>query len=67
VPSPTVTPNVPSPSVTPSAPGSSDAPAFNDVLVATMNQQASVLTDLLKVAEIGVTDQNSQKKLSVCN
>jgi len=26
-----------------------------------------VLTDLLKVAEIGVTDQNSQKKLSVCN
>ena len=45
----------------------SDAPVFNDVLVATMNQQADVLADQLRAGEIGVTDQNGQKKLSVCN
>jgi len=58
---------VTSPSVAPVVPGPDDAPAFNNVLVATMNQQASVLTDQLKVAEIGFSDQNGQKKLSVCN
>ena len=67
VPSPGVTPVVPSPGVTPSVPSPSDAPAFNNVLVATMNQQASLLTDQLKFVEIGVSDQNGQKKLSVCN
>jgi filamentous hemagglutinin family protein len=45
----------------------SNAPVFNDVLVATMNQQVDVLGDQLKTGEIGVTDQNGQKKLSVCN
>jgi len=58
---------VTNPSVAPVEPSPSDAPAFNNVLVATMNQQASVLTDQLKVAEIGFSDQNGQKKLSVCN
>jgi hypothetical protein len=64
---PSVAPVVPGPSVAPVVPVPEDAPAFNDVLVATMNQQASVLTDLLRVAEIGVSGQNGQKKLSVCN
>ena len=58
---------VTSPRVAPVVPSPDDAPAFNNVLVATMNQQASVLTDQLKVAEIGFSDQNGQKKLSVCN
>jgi filamentous hemagglutinin family protein len=54
------------PSVAPVVPPS-DAPAFNNVLVATMNQQVDVLGDQLKTWEIGVTDQYGQKKLSVCN
>jgi filamentous hemagglutinin family protein len=45
----------------------SDAPVFNDVLVATMNQQVDVLGDQLKTGGIDVIDQNGQKKLSVCN
>ena len=48
-------------------PGLSDAPEFNSVLVATMNQQVDVLADLLKAREFGVADQYAQKKLSVCN
>ncbi len=51
----------------PGATRPSDAPVFNDILVATMNQQAGVLADQLMAGEIGVSDQSGQKKLSVCN
>jgi len=56
-------PGVTSPGVT--SPG--DAPVFNDILVATMNQQADVLADQLRAGDISVTDQKDRTKLSVCN
>ncbi len=47
--------------------GGDDVPAFNDILVATMKQQADVLADQLKAGDIGVTGQKNREKLSVCN
>jgi filamentous hemagglutinin family protein len=42
------------------------APAFTDILVATMNQQADVLADQLKAGEIGWAD-DKEKKLALCS
>jgi hypothetical protein len=42
-------------------------PAFTDVLVATMNQQADVLADQLKAGDTGESKDKDKKKLPFCS